>query len=98
MAKIDIGKGGDDGTSINIPTVSASDATLESILNTVYMWGGIVAVIVIVIAGFLYVTANGDAQHIQRAKNALMGAVIGLIIIFFAFLITQLVIQIGQSA
>lgn len=96
MAKIDVGGAGNN--SINIPRVNANDTTIAEIMNTVYLWAGIVAVLVIIIAGFFYVTANGNAQTIERAKNAILGSVIGLIVVAFAFMITQFVIMIGQSA
>lgn len=79
-------------TQINIPKVDASDASIASIMSTVYTWAGIIAVLVIVIGGLLYVLSNGDPNNIQRAKNTILYAVIGLIVIIFAFTITQLVI------
>ena len=96
--KIPIGSGGEDGRSVDVPQVLANQSTLEGILSVAYFWAGAVAVIVIVIAGFFYVTANGNAQQIERAKNAILGGVIGLVVIMVAFVITQLVINISQSA
>lgn len=56
---------------------------------------GIAAVIVIIISGFQFVTAGGDAQKVARARGILLGAVIGLAIIIIAqgiisFVITKL--------
>ena len=98
MAKIPIGSGGEEGRSVDVPQVLANQSTLEGILSVAYFWAGAVAVIVIVIAGFFYVTANGNAQQIERAKNAILGGVIGLIVIMMAFVITQFVINVSQSA
>ncbi len=70
-----------------------SDAGLiASLLNPVYFWAGVVATIVIVVAGFLYVTSNGNAQQISRAKSAILAAIVGLVIILSAFLITNVVL------
>lgn len=90
--KIPIGPGGEDATSVDIPRVSASQSTVDDVMGAVYFWAGTVAVIVLVVAGFFYVTANGDAKRIQVAKNAILGAIIGLIVILMAFIITQIVI------
>jgi len=68
------------------------DLNIQQILGVVYMIAGMVAVLIIVIAGFMFVTANGDAGRIQKAKMAILGSVIGLIVIVFAFIITQFVI------
>ena len=65
---------------------------LVNVLDIVYLWAGIVCVIIIIVAGFIYVTSNGNAANIKRGKDAIMGAVIGLIVVIFAFTITQFVI------
>lgn len=76
---------------INDP-VKSSDTAMLNVLNTVYLWAGIVSVIIIIIAGFIYVTSNGNAANIKKGKDAIMGAVIGLVIIILAFTITQFVL------
>lgn len=79
------------GTELtNLPTASA-DSSLQTILNTVYFWAGIVCVIMIVIAGFMYVTSAGNSSTVQKAKNAILGAIIGLIVTIGAFAITAFV-------
>lgn len=75
-----------------MPKVDASEASIATIMNTVYLWAGIIAVLTIVIGGLLYILSNGDANNIQRAKNTILYSVIGLAVIIFAFTITQLVL------
>lgn len=75
----------------NIPTTSA-EVVLNTALNSVYMVAGIVAVIVIIIAGYMYVTSQGDSSAVTKAKNAILYAVIGLVVIILAFAITWFVI------
>lgn len=70
----------------------SADGALKGILNGVYFWAAAVAIIVIVIAGFLYTTSNGDPGQVTKAKNAILGAVIGLIVVIFAFAITNFVL------
>lgn len=65
---------------------------IKPVLNTVYFWAAALAVIVIVIAGIIYATSQGDASGISKAKNAILGAVVGLIIILSAFVITNFVL------
>jgi hypothetical protein len=74
-----------------IPALSA-DAILSSVLNTVYLVAGVVAVIVIIIAGYMYVTSNGDSAVVVKAKNAITYAVVGLVFIVLAFAITWFVV------
>lgn len=78
---------------VGIPAIGVNDSTVGGVMNTVYFWAAAIAVLIIVIAGFFFVTSRGDPNQVQRAKNAIWGAVIGLIIIIFAFVITQFVIR-----
>ena len=71
----------------------ATHFSIKAILNAVYFWAGGIAVIIIIVAGFMYVLSANNAQQISRAKNAILSAVIGLIIILVAFGITNIVIK-----
>jgi hypothetical protein len=42
---------------------------------------GVAAVIVILVAGVMFVTASGDAAKAANARKTIIGAVIGLVII-----------------
>ena len=53
----------------------------------------IIAVITIIIAGFMYATSQDDPNQIRRAKNALLAACVGLAVILLAFVITNTVIN-----
>ena len=68
-------------SDLNIVKVSA-DQLLNNALNTVYLVGGILAVIVIIVAGYFYVTSSGNATTVEKAKNAIIYAVVGLVVIF----------------
>lgn len=72
--------------------VRNADTALVNILNATYFWAGVVCVIIIIIGGYFYVISNGNAANVKRGKDAIMGAVIGLIVIILAFTITQFVI------
>lgn len=73
----------------------ATDANVAvaNLLNLVYTVAGMVAVIVIVIAGFLYITSRGNAEKTKQARNAIMGALIGIVVIMSAFVVTQFIIR-----
>ncbi|MNL79813.1 hypothetical protein D3C87_2065000 [compost metagenome] len=49
------------------------------------------AVIVIIIAGFIYTTSGGDAGAVKKAKNMVLYSVVGIVVIALAFVITQFV-------
>jgi type IV secretory pathway VirB2 component (pilin) len=75
----------------NLPTGSANDF-LHSGLTIVYGLAGTVAVIIIIVAGFMYTTSGGDSSRIKKAKDAILYSLIGLILVALAFVITQFVI------
>ena len=54
---------------------------------------GIVLVVIIIYAGFLWMTAQGDDAKVTKAKGMIANAVIGMIIIFAAYAITNFVIS-----
>lgn len=54
---------------------------------------GVAAVIVIIVGGIRYVTSSGDTNNINGAKNAILYAIIGLVIALFAEAIIIFVIN-----
>ena len=67
-------------------------ATAKGILNTVYLWIGVLAVIFIVVGGINYMTSTGEAEKIKRAKATITYSICGLVVTLGAFAITNFVI------
>lgn len=67
-------------------------ARVANILNTVFFWTGIIAVIVIVIGGVMYGTSQGDPGKAQRGKMVVLSAAIGLVVVVLAFAIVNFVV------
>ena len=66
---------------------------IKAVLEIVYFWTGILAVVVIVIGGIKYMTSLGEPEKINSAKRTIMYALIGLILTLAAFAITELIIN-----
>lgn len=62
-------------------------------VNFVLPYLAIAAFIGFVYAGFLYVTAYGSEEQIQKSKKILMYAVIGLIVVILSYSIVQLLTE-----
>jgi type IV secretory pathway VirB2 component (pilin) len=77
---------------IGLDPVTNADTALGDLLTVVYGAAGVVAVIVIVIGGYLYVFSNGTPNDVKRGKDAIIGGVVGLVIVIMAFTITQFVL------
>ena len=67
--------------------------TVAKIIRIVLGFLGTIAVILIIYAGFVWMTSNGNEDKITKAKNILKGAVIGLVIVLSAFAITTFIIN-----
>lgn len=66
---------------------------IANVVNILSILVGIAAVIMIMVGGFKYVTANGDSSNVGSAKQTITYAVIGLVIVVFAQVIVQFVIK-----
>lgn len=61
---------------------------IQNIVSTLMFVLGAICVIVIIIGGIRYATADGDAGKISQAKNTILYAVVGLIVALLAYAIT----------
>jgi len=68
-------------------------ATVASIINVALGLLGIVAVVVILIGGFTWMTAGGNDEKVGEAKKWIFSGVIGLAIILSAYAIANFVID-----
>ncbi|SRR6056297_2110864 len=68
-------------------------AVIGSIINTALSFLGVVAVIIVLIGGFKYMTAGGSEEKVGDAKKWIISGIIGLAIILAAYAITSFVIE-----
>lgn len=66
---------------------------VKNIINILSVIVGAVSVVVIIIGGFRYVVSNGDSNGVTGAKNAILYAIIGLVIVLFAQVIVRFVLS-----
>lgn len=55
---------------------------------------GVIALALFMYGGFIWMTASGDPNKVEKAKKIIQNAIIGLIIIFSAFAITTFVMSV----
>lgn len=70
-----------------IPTVAGN------IINILLAIGGIIFLLLVVYAGYQYLTAAGDEKKVTTAKQTLANGVIGLILIIAAYSISSFVLE-----
>lgn len=67
-----------------LPRVHAGGNQLEDILRIVFAVLGALAVLFIILAGFRFITAQGNPQEISKAKSTIMYALVGLVVALLA--------------
>lgn len=66
--------------------------TIASVINIFMGLLGTIAIVIILIGGFQWMTAGGNEEKVEKAKQLLGAGVIGLAIILAAYSITRFVI------
>lgn len=74
------------------------EALVKNILNILSWIIGIISVVMIIIGGFRYIISSGDSGQLQSAKNTILYAVVGLVIVLFAQLIVRFVVGTATGA
>ncbi|KKU20153.1 MAG: hypothetical protein UX30_C0003G0028 [Candidatus Saccharibacteria bacterium GW2011_GWA2_46_10] len=97
------GAAGQDVTGQEVSDISAESgsklsATIKKILNVLSAIVAIVAVIMIVIGGFRYVASAGKQENVTAAKNTILYAIIGLIVVALAQAIVHFVLREATEA
>ncbi len=84
--------GGDTGLS-NAQGEADLKETVANIINIVLGLLGIIAVIMLLIAGYRWMMAGGNEQTVTDAKNTIKNSLIGLAIVFAAWVIVGFTIN-----
>jgi hypothetical protein len=66
---------------------------IKTVINILSVVVGVVAVIMIIIGGFKYITSSGDSNNVASAKNTIIYAIVGLIIVALAQVIVHFVLS-----
>lgn len=65
---------------------------LKTVINLFSLVVGVVSVIMIIIGGLKYITSGGEASNISGAKNTIIYAIVGLVIVALAQFIVHFVL------
>ena len=76
-----------------LPQPAADSGAIATVIKIVLGITGAIALLIITIAGFQYITSQGNPQTTAKAKNAIIYAGVGLVITALAFSIVSLVVK-----
>ncbi|MBI2644322.1 MAG: hypothetical protein HYW95_02325 [Candidatus Wildermuthbacteria bacterium] len=68
----------------NLPGQDTLFGTITTIYNWFFAFSVMILVLVVLYAGFTFLTSGGDPQKLAKAKSILLWAVIGFVIILLA--------------
>lgn len=66
---------------------------IKTVINLLSVVVGVVAVIMIIVGGLRYITSGGSDTGVTSAKNTILYAVIGLIIVALAQILVRFVLR-----
>jgi hypothetical protein len=75
----------------NLPCTSTATQLILWIINIILSLSGLIAVLVVVIGGFRYLTSMGNEEVTSQAKKMILNAIIGIIIIVLSFVIVRVI-------
>lgn len=85
-------------------TLQADDVQGENLvenimvfINYILTFIGIVALVLVIYAGFLILTAAGDEEALGKGKKILTYAAIGIVVVFLSYSIVNVLINSGST-
>ena len=75
----------------NTNPIAGPNGIINTAANIIALVAGIGAVIMIVLGGFAYVTSGGNAESAKKARQRILAAVIGLLVVALAWAIVRFV-------
>ncbi len=76
-----------------VATADSLESKISHLINLFSVVVGIVAVVMVIYGGFRYVTSGGKQESVTNAKNTLLYAVVGLVIVALSQAIVHFVLR-----
>ena len=74
---------------------AGSFKTLGSVVNVIvsnsFVLAGLISFVLLIFGGFSVIVAGGDSKRLEQGKGAIVGAIIGLVVVMGSFWIVQIV-------
>lgn len=83
---------GDTTAPCNAEAEDSTNKLIQNIVNIISVIVGVAAVIMIIINGLRFITSSGDANGVSAAKNGIIYAIVGLVIVALAQVIVRFVL------
>jgi Type IV secretion system pilin len=81
------------GNCVNEAAATKVNSTVSLALNIFSAIVGIIAVVMIIVGGVKYITSQGESANITSAKNTILYALVGLVVVALAQVIVRFVLN-----
>ena len=71
---------------------------IASVIAYALQWVGILFIVLIIYGGVRWMTARGNSQQVDEAKNVVKNAAIGLAIVLLSYVITRFVVDLLDTS
>jgi hypothetical protein len=78
----------------NLCNLVLSNNLVSNILNLVFVIAVIIALAFLIYGGIKWITSGGDKTKVEGARNTIVAALIGLVLVFLAYFILRLIFSI----
>ncbi|MCJ7792997.1 MAG: pilin [Candidatus Marinimicrobia bacterium] len=75
----------------DVVTIQYFDVILRNFLNIAIRLAGLAVFLMLIMGGFKYMTAGGDAKAAESARNTITYAILGLVLIIGAYVFLRLI-------
>lgn len=86
----DYGLGATAGAA-GVPTSRNLQEIVGDVIGTILSFISVIFFVLMLYGGFLWMTARGESSQVDKARDTIFGAIIGIIIVLAAYAITQFV-------
>ena len=75
------------------PTGPTPQKLIRTALNLLSLVAGVIAVIMLIVGGLKYITSGGDSNAAASARNTILYAIVGIVVVAFAQVIVKFVLK-----
>lgn len=75
----------------DVATIKGFEGLFANFIAVIFEFAGIILFVMFIIAGFKFITSQGDPKALEGAKGTLTHAIIGLVVLVLAFVILVLI-------
>ena len=79
-------------------TIDPIENVVGEVINSFLALIGVVILAIIIYGGGLWLTASGNDEKVGKAKKVITGGIIGLVIVFSAYILVNLTLSLLEAA